>query len=414
MPNPPPGSPTRVVVVGAGLAGLAAAVELTDTGRDVRVLEARDRVGGRVWSDHLAAGLVIERGAEFVLHGYDVMRQWLDRFDLTLAETGMSYYVREPRGIGGVTATDMTHGARLLASVPGHQGDSVEDLIARSALGDDVAEAIRSRIEVSSAYTASDLHPEVIDHIASLEPLPSWRVTGGNQSLADAMATYLGERLSLNTPVTSITWDQCGATVRTERREWTADHVVLTLPLTVLIDLPVDPPLPDDIRAALSRQAMGVAAKCHVPLASAAPTSAVLSVPERMWCWTAEDGPGQVAPVLNAFAGTFEAVAALQDDAGQRWGQRLAALRPDLDLDVSAVTLTTWHDDPWSRGAYSAPTVRTRNDDPSTMSQPLGPLHFAGEHTAGEWSGLMEGALRSGVRAAQEIMTDTDSRLRDV
>jgi phytoene dehydrogenase-like protein len=62
-----------VIVIGAGFAGLAAATELADRGVDVRVLEARDRVGGRVWSDR-AGGTVIERGAEFVLDGYDVLR----------------------------------------------------------------------------------------------------------------------------------------------------------------------------------------------------------------------------------------------------------------------------------------------------------------------------------------------------
>jgi monoamine oxidase len=87
-----------VIVIGAGFAGLAAATELADRGVDVRVLEARDRVGGRVWSDR-AGGAVIERGAEFVLDGYDVLRQHAARFGLELADTGMSYYVREPRGV---------------------------------------------------------------------------------------------------------------------------------------------------------------------------------------------------------------------------------------------------------------------------------------------------------------------------
>ena len=89
---------SSVAVVGAGFAGLAAAITLADRGVDVRVLEARDRVGGRVWSDE-AGGAVIERGAEFVLDGYDTMRELAARFGLELADTGMSYYVREPRGV---------------------------------------------------------------------------------------------------------------------------------------------------------------------------------------------------------------------------------------------------------------------------------------------------------------------------
>ena len=71
---PASGRVPDVIVIGAGFAGLAAATELADRGVDVRVLEARDRVGGRVWSDR-AGGAVIERGAEFVLDGYEVLRE---------------------------------------------------------------------------------------------------------------------------------------------------------------------------------------------------------------------------------------------------------------------------------------------------------------------------------------------------
>ena len=92
----------RTIVIGAGFAGLAAADRLAERGADVLVLEARDRVGGRVWSEWLA-GAVIERGAEFVLDGYDELRRLAAREGLALADTGMSYYQREPRGVAATT-----------------------------------------------------------------------------------------------------------------------------------------------------------------------------------------------------------------------------------------------------------------------------------------------------------------------
>jgi len=91
----------RVVVAGAGFAGLLAAHRLAQAGHEVVVLEARDRVGGRVWSQELVPGdprTVVERGAEFVLDGYDLMRTLAGEFGLQLAEMAMSYYEREPRG----------------------------------------------------------------------------------------------------------------------------------------------------------------------------------------------------------------------------------------------------------------------------------------------------------------------------
>jgi monoamine oxidase len=80
---------TRVVVVGAGLSGLAAAEALLAAGREVVVLEARDRVGGRVWSRRLANGAVVEMGAEFVLPGNTVVEETAARLGLGLWEKGM-------------------------------------------------------------------------------------------------------------------------------------------------------------------------------------------------------------------------------------------------------------------------------------------------------------------------------------
>src|SRR5262249_10988263 len=126
----------RVCVVGAGFAGLAAAAELAAAGVDVVVLEARDRVGGRVWSQRLdpadPGSPVIERGAEFVLDGYDVLRSYAAGFGLALADTGMSYYVRTPVGVAGVDTDAMRAvGRRLTAALDaGAAPATVTDLLA--------------------------------------------------------------------------------------------------------------------------------------------------------------------------------------------------------------------------------------------------------------------------------------------
>ena len=87
-------------------------------------------------------------------------------------------------------------------------------------------------------------------------------------------------------------------------------------------------------------------------------------------------------------------------DGPERWLESLAALRPDLDLEPSGALLSTWSDDPWARGAYS---VHTPGGNDSVLGAPCGALIVAGEYTAGPFAGLMEGALRSGIRAAIEF-----------
>ena len=80
-------------------------------------------------------------------------------------------------------------------------------------------------------------------------------------------------------------------------------------------------------------------------------------------------------------------------------------LRPDLSLDVDRALLTTWNDDPYARESYSADIVGTLPGDEELLVRAAGRVHFAGEHTAGRLAGLMEGALRSGRRAAAELVS---------
>jgi hypothetical protein len=128
-------------------------------------------------------------------------------------------------------------------------------------------------------------------------------------------------------------------------------------------------------------------------------------VPERFWTWTATDLTGDVQPMLHCFAGSTPALDRLAvGDGPATWAERAAALRPDLRLDVDRAVVTVWSDDPWAGEAYTALTVGTGRDDDELLRRPVGPLHFAGEHTAGDQAGLMEGALRSGRRAADELL----------
>lgn len=407
----------KAVVVGAGFAGLMAGWRLHQDGHEVIVLEARDRVGGRVWSDEIEPGNAqtrIERGAEFILSGYHLMESLMGEFGLALAPMGMSYYVREPRGVDTTheavaVAAGVVSSAATRAPHDSSLADLLDDLERTGAADASALAAFRSRLEVTNACPAERLSAAAAADVAlAFEPKPSYRVAGGNQRVATEISRRLGDAVRLGEVVRSISWAEESCRVVTDAGELEADVVVLATPMAVTRELDFKPALPKWKLEAWGRAGVGQAAKLHVPFAeNASPGawSAVQNVPERFWTWTATDETGGVQPMVHCFSGSGPALDALQVEAGpSTWAERVSSLRGDLSLDVERAVVTTWADEPFSREAYTAITVETGADDDALLQRPVGALHFAGEHTAGDWAGLMEGALRSGARAADEVL----------
>jgi monoamine oxidase len=398
----------KAVVVGAGFAGLAAAASLADAGAEVEVFEARDRVGGRVWSVPFAGG-VVERGAEFILPGNETVIATAQRLGLPLVRKGTQYGDREPKGDEhAVSREQVAAAAARISSDPSpasSPGATLADALKSYRLDPAVAEAIRARVEVSCGYPADDLEPSVLRETgAAFGPFDTYTVEGGNDRIARELAAGLGESVHLASPVRRVAWDEGGVRIRAGSHVVVADAAVLAVPASTLGAISFDPPLPDDTTAAMLGVRYGQAAKLFVPLGSPAPPSATLSVPGRFWCWTQLGADGAPAPFVGAFAGTPRALERLSVRAGPtEWLTALRSLRPDLELDPGDVLISTWQDDPWARAAYSAESVSSpiRTE---VLIRPVGPLAFAGEHTAGEWHAQMEGALRSGERAAQQLL----------
>ncbi len=401
----------RVCVIGAGFAGLAAAWALQEGGAEPVVLEARERVGGRVHSARLANGAVVELGAEFVEREHRALAGAAARLGLGLAPAGMSYGDREPRGGLGVTRetlwAEVARLGRLLAERPERPpGLSVAALLETLPLDPGAREAIAARIQVSAAQPLGALAATSLDHAGStFDRTESVRVAGGNQLVAARVAERLGPAVRLGVPVEAVAWTGSGVRARAGGGVVTADAAVVAVPAAVTSRIRFDPALPAWKAGALGRVVYGHAAKLFVPLRRPAPPSAVLSVPDHYWTWTARGADGAVQPVVSAFAGSAPALERLGVAEGPAgWLGRLRALRPDLDLDEDGVVLSTWDDDPWVGAAYSTRTPDRDPGDDELLARPAGRLHFAGEHTAGDWAGLMEGAIRSGQRAAAEVL----------
>jgi monoamine oxidase len=397
----------RVVVIGAGFAGLAAADALRTGGAEVTVLEARDRVGGRVWSVPFGDGAVVERGAEFILPGYESMEALAARFEIPLVLKGTPYGRRIPVGEEAVSQRELEEAFERLGRGTPPGNASVADAISALGLDSRLSTLIRTRVAISNGHPTDDLEASVLDEGAStFGDFDNHTLEGGNMRLADALAGELGAAVRLSSPVRRVRWSPNAVTVATDDAEVEADAAVIAIPTAPLFEIDFDPPLEGPTADALRSVAYGQNSKLFLRLRSSSPPSAVMSVAGHFWTYTQLAADGEPAPFVVGYTGTMAAITALGGSEGiERWTAALVALRADLDLDPDPgnALLSSWHDDPWVRASYSARSLSSplRDED---LVRPIGSLFFAGEHTAGEWHGLMEGALRSGQRAAEQVL----------
>jgi monoamine oxidase len=391
-----------VIVVGAGLAGLSAADELRGAGNDTVVLEARDRVGGRVWSRELPNGAVVEMGAEFILPGSSVTRQLVDELGLGLWEKGMRYGRREVRGPARTEPGALDAAIRLVDDALAGDAElgrlPAPRLLERLEVDPLTREVLIARLETSAASPAEAVPAAALAGVAHIGDEEAPSVAGGNQRLAEGLARRLGSSIRLGAAVHRIAWSADRVAVGTAEGELAGDACVIAAPATTVEEIRFEPALPEPVGRALSEIRYGHAAKLFVPLRSDAPPGAVMSVPGRYWTWTSPGADDRVQPVVNSFAGSAPALERLEvSDGPAAWVESVRELRPDLEIAAAAAVLSTWSDDRWARAAYS---ILPSDEVTELLTTPVGPLAFAGEHLGGPFAGLMEGALRSGRRAA--------------
>jgi len=397
------------IVIGAGLAGLTAADRLVAASWDVTVLEARDRVGGRTWSDRAANGARIERGAEWVEEAQHELIALCARFGIELVRAGMSYHDRRPIGGPPVPQEAIVRGRAAVRDLLAELGDgaadlSVADALARLDVTDGVRTAFRARIECTAGTPATGL---AATHLSMLAEAPddadSLRIGAGSDAPARALAEHLGARVRLGEPVTALDIDPDGVRCTTAVGTYAAARIVLAVPLALLGDAPFADALPAPVRDAAAGFGVAQAAKLFVPLTGDVDPQAHLDTHRDYWVWTANEGDAGLRPILAGFAGSMPMLERLEVDAGPAtWVERIGEMLPDLPLDLAAAGVQTWHDDPYARGVYSCVPPGSRPDG-DALRRAHGPLVLAGEHTDDVWSGYMEGAIRSGVRAAHLV-----------
>jgi monoamine oxidase len=437
-----------VAVVGAGLAGLTAARRIRAGGRSVVVLEARHRVGGRNFDHPLGSGKVAELGGQWAGPGQDrvlALATELGVATFPTYSTGKSVYYRSghiqtysgdvppanPASLVELEATILQLN-NMAASVPAdrpwtapqagawdqqtiatwmtehlatQEGRELGLLAIRSVYGEEAAEI--SLLDLLSAITG--VGGDINTLIGSAQSI---RFVGGPQQLSLRLAKQLGTRLHLGVAITAV---EQGArvTLHGSGSSFLARRAVLTPPKPLIGRITFSPPLPPAHDQILQRQPMGSVVKVNA------------IYPTAFWrgqglngVATSDTGPvritfdnsppdGQPGILVGFMEGNdsrmfYGASAAARrqaalDSFARYFGE--AARHPVDYVDLA------WAEEPFTRGAYGSynpPGVLTALND--AAAAPVGALHFAGADTATLWPGYMDGAIRSGERAAQEVL----------
>lgn len=398
----------EVVVIGAGYAGLRCAHELAKLGRDVRVLEARERVGGRVWSVELENGAVVERGAEFVFSNYDALRAVAAELGLQLAGTGfVTYDERLPEDLG-VSPDDVFAGMRALAA---HQAELVsggEDLSMAAVLESSPVEAhvkpvLRRQVETSVTAVLEDVSAAWLPRSASSDTelgfAEAHRVSGGNQRLARALAEPLD--VSLRTPALALRQAGDRVAVTTPAGEVSARVAVVAVPPPLVLELRFEPELAPLKLRALREIGWGTVAKANAAVSGEPPARPAKDGRHAAAAWPSLGAAG----AITGFAATTETLDALGVASGTTgWRAYLEQFLPDGTALAGELVGTDWRADPWTRGSYSYRRVGWSAELEAALAEPHSSrVCFAGDFCSAE-PGSMNGALRSGARAAAEAM----------
>ncbi len=439
-----------VVVVGAGLAGLVTARDLVAAGRSVLVLEALDRVGGRTANAQIS-GVDVDLGAAFVGPTQDRVLALAAELGCVTAptwDTGRNLIhwrgrVRAYSGtipkIGVLELADLARvrwlfsdlvptvplgrpwlaprAAALDAQTLGSWLTSVRALpsthelmavVARVTWGCEPGElSLLHALHYVHGCGGLDRMLDTADG-AQQDHFPH-----GTQQLSVRLAERLGDRVVLDAPVTAISWSDDGACVATAEREVGCSRVVVAVPPLLRQTITFDPLLPGSARALSQRWPQGVLTKAYASYATPFWRDAGLSGqalldtgPVMITFDTTTDaaGPG----VMLGFVGGRDALAFRALPVLERRLRVLssfASLFGPAALDAESYVEQHWADEPYSGGGPTAavPPGAWTTWGPH-LRAPVGPVHWAGTETADEWSGFMDGAVRSGERAAQEVL----------
>ncbi len=437
-----------VVVLGGGFAGLAAARVLVDAGREVVVLEARDRVGGRVFTTTLDDGTWIDLGGQWLGAGQERLVHWLGRYAIetykswTAGDNLLVWRGKRTRyrgtipklpllaliGVGWAQARLDWMAKKVPLDAPWNARQAADwdrqsfGAWVRENVGNEQARALLD-IGMETVFAENANHYSLLhalfyirsglgtDSLLGTEGgAQDTRVKGGMQRLAQAMAEGLTVRTS--TPVRRVEWGD-GVVVHADGVTLRATRAVVALPPPLANEVEFSPPLPRSRSALHAGMPMGAAGKCVAvyerPFWRDEGLSGMAICDEGPCHVTFDSSPADGRPgVLLGFVEGDGARALGKLGEEERRARVLACFARYFGArarEPRRYSEKLWEHDEWARGCYGAfcpPGLLTEHG--VALRAVVGPLHWAGTETATAWSGYIDGALQSGERAAGEIL----------
>ena len=427
---------TSVLVAGAGLAGLTAARALVTKGAAVTIVDARDRVGGRVFTfrDQFLDGEHAEAGADLIDESQTEICKLIAAVGLRTAKIlpGGFTSITETGGrrrIGGKRGWDdlekrLQPEVRAFCVSEQRWDGGVAESLGRESVAQwldrirapntirDVAIGLRgfflADIDQLSLLALTDQFAEE----GSPGSEKMFRIVGGNDRLPAALAKALGSRVRLQTALRRVSQTREGVTAALESNgridEARFDVLVCALPATTMREVVFEPALPEPQREAIATLRYGAATKTALQFDRApwrkrgVPRAFGTALPiGAVWDGN-EDHKGNILTLLAGGGASAATQAMLAADGPSR------IVREMSWLNFTRTTLTawasmSWEHEPWSRGGYAFFDTQFPPSLRYALARPFDRIFFAGEHTSVRWQGYMNGAVETGLRAAEEV-----------